>query len=75
MVLAIMAVHDALGCVVVPRACVTRAVLQELNAAKPKDSAGLFMRKAYLKSTQGPQFFLDIDQPPFVASKAVSPAK
>jgi hypothetical protein len=56
-------------------ACVSRAVLQELNAAKPKDSAGLFMRQAYLKSTQGQQFFLDVDQPPFVSSKVTAPSK
>ena len=47
-----------------------KAVLAELNAIKPKESVGVFMRQATLKSTQGPLFFLDVDAPPFVAKTA-----
>ena len=52
-----------------------RVVVQDLLKAAPKETVGLFMRQAYVKTTQGQSFFVDIDVPPFVSvsSKAQTP--
>jgi hypothetical protein len=52
-----------------------RVVVQDLLKSAPKETVGLFMRQAYVKTTQGQSFFVDIDVPPFVtiSSKAQTP--
>jgi hypothetical protein len=48
--------------------CAPSSIVQELLSVAPKETVGLYMRQAYIKTTQGPAYFIDIDQPPFTAA-------